>query len=169
MFTHQCYLVARILDTAISCSLTISVNIGREIEMKKLGFALALFAGLALSTSQALAEDSPLTVEGARTVNATEAKALFDKGVTFVDLRTDAAFDAGRIPGAVHLEFKTNFTDETLGKEAKKDQEVVLYCSGPTCMRAPEGSKKAVSWGFTKVFYYRGGFPSWQKAGYPVE
>lgn len=137
--------------------------------MKNLGFALALFVGLALSASPVMAGDSPLTIEGAKTVSATEAKVLFDKGVTFIDLRTDAAFDAGRVPGAIHLEFKTNFTEESLGKEVKKDQEIVMYCSGPTCMRAPTGSKNAVSWGYKKVYYYREGFPSWQKAGYPVE
>ena len=137
--------------------------------MKNLGFALALFVGLALNASPVIAEESPLKIEGAKTVNATEAKSLFDKGVTFIDLRTDAAFEAGRIPGAVHLEFKTKFSQESLEKEAKKDKDVVLYCSSVTCMRAPESSKKAVSWGYKKVHYFREGFPSWQKAGYPVE
>jgi rhodanese-related sulfurtransferase len=51
----------------------------------------------------------------------------------------------------------------------KKDQEVVLYCNGTSCMRSSEASAKAVGWGFAKVHYYRLGFPDWKAAGFPVE
>ena len=53
--------------------------------MKKSLLVLPLIAALfAVSAVQA---DSPTQVEGATTVDAATAKALFDRGVPFVDVR----------------------------------------------------------------------------------
>ncbi|HED12318.1 MAG TPA: rhodanese-like domain-containing protein [Gammaproteobacteria bacterium] len=112
---------------------------------------------------------SPTSINGATTVDAVKAKALFDKGVIFVDVRKDKDWNAGRIPDAVHIELKKVLSEKTLSKEVKKDQEVVIYCNGEKCMRSSKASAKAVSWGFSKVYYFRGGLPAWKAAGYPVE
>lgn len=112
---------------------------------------------------------SPESVAGATTIDAKQAKAMFDKGTVFVDVRSDKDWGAGRIPDAVHLELKKVFSDETLGKSVKKDQDVVLYCNGPSCLRSSEASAKAVGWGYTKVHYYRMGYPDWKQAGFPTE
>jgi rhodanese-related sulfurtransferase len=114
-------------------------------------------------------ETSPKTIPGAKTVSVDEAKALFEKGVPFVDSRSDADWNAGRIPGAVHLNLKKTFNKDSLMKVAAQDKEVVIYCNGPSCLRSSEGCKKAVSWGWKKVYFFRTGFPSWKKAGNPVE
>lgn len=127
------------------------------------------FLALVVSTS-IWASDSPMTVDGATTVNATEAKALFDGQALFVDVRKDSDWDAGRIPGAVHLDNKKGaFTEAALSDEIAKDEKVVIYCNGASCPRSAKGSASAVSWGFKKVYYFRDGFPAWKAAGYPVE
>lgn len=131
-----------------------------------IGAALLL---LTAHSVQAAGEISPMTVDGTTTVSATEAKALFDKGVIFVDVRSNKDWDAGRIPDAVHIELKKIFSDETLGKEIKKDEEAVFYCNGEGCMRSSIASAKAVGWDYSKVYYFRDGFPAWKNAGYPVE
>ncbi len=132
-----------------------------------------LFSVLALALTVAPAAQaekvSPESVPGVTTVDGAKAKALFDKGVPFIDVRNDKDFNGGRIPGAVHLDLNKNFTADSLGKHVKKDQEVVIYCNGPSCLRSSEGSAKAKSWGYSKVYYYRLGFPDWKAAGYPVE
>jgi len=112
---------------------------------------------------------SPEAISGANTVSPAEAKALFDKGVLFVDVRKDADWDAGRIPGAEHLDSKSKFTAEALADLAAKNEEIVIYCNGPKCMRSSESCAKAVEWGLKKIHYFREGFPSWKSAGYPVE
>jgi rhodanese-related sulfurtransferase len=117
----------------------------------------------------ALAKESPTDVAGAKTVDAAAANGLFDKGAVFVDTRNDKDWNAGRIPGAKHLDTGKNFSDGELAKHAKKDQEVVFYCNGVSCMRSSEASAKAVGWGYKKVHYYRLGFPDWKGAGYPTE
>ncbi len=114
-------------------------------------------------------KDSPKTVEGAITIDASEAKKLFDDGVLFIDVRKDKDWQAGRIPGAEHLELKKVFSKETLSELVEQDQRVVLYCNGEKCMRSSKATAKAVSWGFKNVYYFRGGLPAWKVAKYPVE
>jgi len=131
-------------------------------------FAPLLVALVAFSPAQAK-ESAPLKVEGAQTVSAAEAKKLFDAGAVFVDVRGDADFEAGRIPGAKHIPVKGKLTEAELLKVVKKDQPVVVYCNGVKCALSPEACEKAVAWGFTSVKFFRTGFPGWQEAGYPVE
>lgn len=129
-----------------------------------------IFLSLVLS-SFAIAADklSPTEVKGATTVDSTKAKALFDDGALFIDTRKNSDWDAGRIPDAIHLELKSNFTDASLAAEAKKEEPIVCYCNGHKCLRSSVCAEKAVSWGFKKVYYYRDGFPAWKAAGFPVE
>lgn len=126
-----------------------------------------LTAGLALP---ALAgKVSPTSIDGAVTVDTATARSLFDQEVAFVDVRKDSDWDAGRIPGAIHLDIKSRYNADNLAGEVGKDEPVVFYCNGESCMRSSDASRMAVGWGFSKVHYYRDGFPAWKAAGNPVE
>ena len=125
---------------------------------------------LALSlASVADAQESSLSVEGATTIQAAKAKTLFDRGVPFVDVRTNDLFEVSHIPGATHLDLFTAFNKANLLNVSAKDQEVVIYCAGPGCKRSSKACVQAVSWGFAKVYYFRGGFPAWRAAGFPSD
>jgi rhodanese-related sulfurtransferase len=137
--------------------------------MKLPKFIAAVFVGLLAFTPAHAAKKSPTTVSGAVTVDAGKAKALFDKGVPFVDVRKNSDWDAGRIPGAKHIELKKVLSEAELLKVAAKDKELVFYCNGESCMRSSKAAEKAIGWGFKKVYYFRLGFPSWQAAGLPTE
>ncbi|MEQ9138560.1 MAG: rhodanese-like domain-containing protein [Thalassobaculum sp.] len=136
--------------------------------MRKLIYALSLVFAIA-GADAAMAATSPTEVPGATTVDAAAAKQLFDKGVPFVDVRSNADWDAGRVPGAHHLELKSGFSADTLAKVVAKDAEVVIYCNGESCLRSSEACAKAAGWGFSKLYYFRDGLPAWQSAGFPVE
>ncbi|MFW5452541.1 rhodanese-like domain-containing protein [Thioalkalivibrio sulfidiphilus] len=118
---------------------------------------------------------SPETVPGTTYVSAADAKALFDRGVPFVDVRTASDFEAGRIPGAENLTVERDQSQSKITEQSlleligSKDAEVVFYCNSTGCWRTAAAAERAVEWGFTKVYYYRLGFPSWRDAGYPVE
>lgn len=114
-------------------------------------------------------EEAPLAVDGAQTVNVAKAKELFDQGALFIDPRGDADFDAGRVPGAVHLPINGGLSESSLSEVAKKDETLVFYCNGIKCGVSSKACTKAVAWGFTDVRYFREGFPGWEAAGYPVE
>ncbi|MHC4791720.1 MAG: tetratricopeptide repeat protein [Planctomycetota bacterium] len=76
-------------------------------------------------------EEGP-KVKGATTVDVATAKALFDRGVPFVDVRAEYRWAKGHIPGAVNLESYSVFSKIELSKIVRKDQEVIIYCSSPT-------------------------------------
>lgn len=122
-----------------------------------------------VSSAEEEKPDSPMTVEGATTIDATKAKELFDAKVAFIDTRKDSDWDAGRIAGAIQLDVKKVLTEESLMEAVAKDEQVVFYCNGLKCPRSSKASKMAVEWGYSKVFYFRYGFPAWKAAGYPVE
>lgn len=112
---------------------------------------------------------SPEQVEGAITTSLQEAKVLFDKGVVFIDVRNPRLYAKKHIPGAFHLDLKEAFNEAAVTAIAKKDQAIVIYCSGVKCSRSYRASEKALLWGFNKVHYFRGGIVEWKKAGYPVD
>ncbi len=99
--------------------------------MKQVRLVVSLVVLARSLASVANAQESPLSVEGATTIQAAKAKALFDRGVPFVDVRTNDLFEAAHIPGATHLNLFTSFNKANLLKVAAKDQEVVIYCAGP--------------------------------------
>ena len=69
-------------------------------------------------------------VKGATSIDATTAKALFERGVPFVDVRSERHWSKGHIPGAVHLFFYSVFSELELSKIVSKDQELVIHCDG---------------------------------------
>ncbi len=137
--------------------------------MRQFSYTVSFILLLLGATLTADAQESSLTVEGATTISADMAKALHDRGVPFVDVRTKDLFEAAHIPGATHLELFSTFDEPNLLKAAAKDKEVVIYCAGPGCKRSSKACTKAVSWGFEKVYYFRGGFPAWRAAGLPTD
>jgi len=130
---------------------------------------LFIFLCCCIPISFAAEKISPMTVAGTTSVTTDEAKKLFDEGVLFVDVRSTKAWNIGRISDAVLLDIKSNFSETSLSSEAKKADPVIIYCNGSDCLRSAKASKMAVGWGFTKIYYYRDGFPAWKKAGYPIE
>ena len=69
-------------------------------------------------------------VKGATTIDAATAKALFDRGVPFVDVRFNSDFKKWHIPGAIHLHPSFAFDEGALAKIVSKEEEVVIYCAG---------------------------------------
>ena len=137
--------------------------------MWKPHFLVSLVAALMCFIASAGAQESPVSVDGATTVDAHQAKSLYDQGVQFVDVRTPELWEASHIPGAHFMDLFSAFSEENLLKIAAKTDEVVMYCAGPSCKRSSKACVKAVSWGYKKVYYFRGGFPEWQAAGYPTD
>lgn len=154
----------------ISSPLGISRGLGRLRGSAWLRCLLgAVVVLLAWSPSLQAIELSPQTVPGATTVDAAAAKALFDRGVLFVDSRKGTDWEAGRVPCAVHIELKKVFNEEALRRHADNDTPLVFYCNAERCLRASKASALAVGWGFQEVYYFRDGYPAWKQAGYPIE
>ena len=69
----------------------------------------------------------------------------------------------------MNLDLSSGLSKEALSKVAAKDDEVVFSCFGKYCPYSAYACAKALLWGFTRVYYFAGGFPAWKAAGYPVE
>lgn len=108
-------------------------------------------------------------VSGATTVSVEDAKALHDRHVPFVDVRSKKAWKWGRVPKSIHIDLIKEFSEARLEQEfPDRTQEFVVYCNGPRCLRSSLAVERAVQWGFTHVYYFREGFPAWVESDYPV-
>jgi rhodanese-related sulfurtransferase len=143
-------------------------GIGRSSRLAKALVWSCLFSALAMAAAAADDGLSPLTVPGAETVTTEQAHALFQGGVTFVDVRNPRLFARRHIPGAHHLDLSSDFNKAGLEALVDKDQAVVIYCSGRKCSRSSNATGFAVDWGFTEVKYYRDGIVGWRDAGLPL-
>ena len=130
---------------------------------------IVVFTALVAFVSPVFSAESPEFIEGSTVIDVEKAKELFEQEALFVDVRKNSDWDAGRVPGAVHLELNKVYSEDSLLEEADKTEPVVMYCNGHKCLRSAEAVKLAVAWGFTNVYYFRDGFPSWSAAGMPVE
>ena len=143
----------------------------------------ALFAGILVSVN-AFGVDlpvktdksyvSPESVSGAETVDAAKAHQLWKDRAWFVDPRKPEQYEAGRIPGALNIEYDPGTQDQQLTEaslmaEVPKSEAVVFYCNAAGCDRSSWGAALAAEWGWQEVYYFRDGYPGWTKAGYPVE
>jgi len=106
-------------------------------------------------------------VEGAIEIDAAEAKTLHDHGIAFFDSRGKGHYGRGHIPGATNLYFHQ--VRESLADLVEQNAEVVFYCGDPKCHLAANSSAQALILGYTRVYYFAGGFSAWEVAGYPVE
>ena len=114
-------------------------------------------------------DNGTYTVKGAPKITVTEAKALHDRGVVFIDVRNPYSFQSGHIPGAVFLELTSMLSEETLAEHVGKDDEVVFHCFGQYCPYSAYACAKAMTWGYTRVYHFESGYPAWEDAGYPAE
>jgi rhodanese-related sulfurtransferase len=137
------------------------------IFLHRLLIAAALVVGFA---ALATAQDAPVLISGATTVNARQIFDLIDKSpnIVILDNRKEEDFAAGHIESAIRL-IDTEVTAETLARHiAAKDTPVLFYCNGVKCGRAAKATEKAVQFGYTKVYYYALGMDEWNKEGLPV-
>ena len=136
--------------------------------LKTLPFLALFIMGTNLMAGKHTAPDA---VAGTTNVTHVEAKELHDAGVLFLDVRGEAAYNEGHVAGSEHLDVKGDgFTQEAFNAlVGAPDAKVVIYCNGENCTRSAHAAEKAVAWGFTKVYYFRGGFPDWNNNEYPAE
>lgn len=112
---------------------------------------------------------SPETVDGTEAISLAQAKVMHAEGVKFIDVRSPRQFNKRHIPGAIHIYIKDGFNEEMLLKYVKKDEPFIVYCNGAHCSLSSKAAKKAVTWGFTKIKYFRDGFRAWRKDGNLLE
>ncbi|WP_298349582.1 metalloregulator ArsR/SmtB family transcription factor [Ferrimicrobium sp.] len=84
--------------------------------------------------------------------------------ITLLDVRPEAEYRAGHIPGARSLPYR-ELSEEL--HDIPSDGEIVAYCRGPYCVFAPDVVRFLRSRGILAK-RLRDGFPEWRRAGLPV-
>ncbi len=99
----------------------------------------AAFLSLALLAGPAAAEDAPLAIAGATTVDAEGVISLIEKHTDLVmlDNRREADFQRGHIEGAVRLLDTDVNADALAAAIATKDTPVLMYCNGLSAAAPP--------------------------------
>ncbi|SRR5579871_6554298 len=98
-------------------------------------------------------------------------KQRFDKkSCVILDARKPEEYQEGHIPGA--LNFYGNepekFAPLVMPQLPDKSKEIIAYCHGGDCDLSLQVARALQEAGYTHVEIFTGGWPDWQKAGYPV-
>jgi thiosulfate sulfurtransferase len=88
-----------------------------------------------------------------------EAKRLLDSGgALFVDIRDEASFQKGHIPGALLL---SEANTEEFVTQTDKTRTLVVYCYHGNASQS--AAAFLMDQGFRKVYSLKGGFNQWRK------
>jgi hydroxyacylglutathione hydrolase len=139
---------------------------GREVAEAVLDLSmigLDRVAGVFGAEAVAAWEAAGRAPEGVRRIAPAEGAARMKAGATLLDVRGRSEWEAGHVPGAVHI---------PLGYLAERIQElpagapVVVHCQGGT--RSAIASSVLQRAGVREVFDLTDGFAGWREAGLPV-
>ncbi len=126
---------------------------------------------LAAKIEEVRAERRQELYKGIKTVNLTQAYALFQQGqALFIDARKPDEYAELHIPQARNIQPSLL---ERQGGEAMagiaKDREIVVYCDQESCDLSLKVAERLQALGFTRVQVFLGGFRAWDEAGYPAD
>lgn len=136
---------------------------------------VALIIGIAFAYSACTTLAKDMTVDDFKAkalkhitqISPVDAKALFDKGVVFVDVREPDEFQAGHIRGAKNIPRGTVEWMVPKQISADKKASMVVYCEHGS--RGALATYRLVLMGYKNVENLEGGRAAWEKAGFPLE
>ncbi len=98
-----------------------------------------------------------------------DVKSRLERKETFqlIDVREDREWEAGHLPGAVHLGKGIIEPRYREGRSQTRPAPLVLYCGGG--FRSALAAKNLQEMGYTNVISMDGGFSGWKTAGLPIE
>jgi rhodanese-related sulfurtransferase len=115
-------------------------------------------------------EKAPESIAGTTLITAEKLIDLVDEldDLVIIDSRIVKDRKGGFIEDSISLP-DIDTTPETLAKHIpSKSTPVIFYCNGPKCGRSVKASKMAVKDGYSKVYWYRGGWEEWTNKKLPV-
>lgn len=123
---------------------------------------------LALSTEKPVV--SPDEIPGTTKVDAEQVLQLVQllPRLVVIDARIVSDRLQGYIEDSVSLpDIKTD-CDSLKKIVADRSTPVLFYCNGPKCGRSAKSAQKAIACGYTRLYWFRGGFEEWRAKDYPV-
>ena len=132
----------------------------------------ALFLSLTFAATLVAGEKpyAPENVPGATIVSAEEAvdMILSSQELVVIDSRKKTEYIKGHIEGAINI-LNTELALESLELIIpERSTPVLFYCNGVRCLRSSDSITRAVGWGYTNLFWFRGGWKEWTEKRLPV-
>lgn len=134
-----------------------------------LGLTLALCSSLAAATPPAVKVAIPDNIPGTTRVDAEGVIALAAKtpDVVIIDARIVGDRKHGYIEGSVSLPDEQTNCASLAKIIPKKSSPTLIYCNGVNCGRSVTSTRIALKCGYTKLFWFRGGYEEWLAKNYP--
>jgi len=137
-------------------------------------FQRTFFALILILFSSALsAEQKPYAPDSIDDVIIVSAEQVIDMILTnpdliIIDSRKKTEYLKGHIEGAINI-LNTRLKREDLERIAPgKSSAILFYCNGTRCLRSSDSIKKAKSWGYSQLVWFRGGWKEWSEKRLPV-
>ena len=132
----------------------------------------ALFILATFSTTLIAGEKpyAPEEMPGTTIVSAEEVieMILANPELVVIDSRKKTEYIKGHIEGAINI-LNTELGLEELEFIAPDRSTMLLfYCNGVRCLRSSDSLARAVGWGYTNLFWFRGGWKEWTEKRLPV-
>lgn len=107
--------------------------------------------------------------QGVELIDHNELRERLERGdLVVIDVRPEAEYAAGHIPGAISLPpDQLDRVDEVL-RDIPADREVAAYCRGPYCVYADDAVRRLTALG-RRAMRLEDGFPEWRRGDGPVE
>ena len=102
------------------------------------------------------------------TLTLEEAKAVFDRGVLFIDARDPEEFEEGHVKDAINLPVRhLDLYYQKVKERVPKDAEIVVYCASPECNAGLYLAEEMVALKYEHIKVMLDGWDGWEDAGYP--
>ncbi len=163
------------VPAAAQQKLVASLKKGNALNLAMKPASAADFKGVA-----SMLNTTPTNLPGAKIISAAEAKTLIAGGMKVYDVRLAEEFGHGHVPGAILVPYNEGSAKEVgfdpgddkfdLSKlPADKNTAFMMYCDGTICWKSYKSASMAIQNGWKNVIWFRGGFPEWKAAGFPVD
>ncbi len=123
--------------------------------------------------TNSFADDKPFAPEAIEGVVILTAEAaiemiLDNPDMAIIDSRKKLEYVKGHIEGAVSL-LDTEMTEHDLEYiVTNKESAILFYCNGVRCLRSSNAIVKVQNWGYSHIYWIRGGWKEWSKKRLPV-
>jgi len=85
-----------------------------------------------------------------------------------IDSRKKTEYIKGHIEGAINI-LNTELLLEDLDLIVPdRGTALLFYCNGVRCLRSSDAITRANGWGYTNLFWFRGGWNEWTEKRLPV-
>lgn len=148
VLSHQISVLSALLLSAVSVLLGMSLN---------------------FASSRPAMLHKPLSEQPGEIAVADAWRLVNSEGVLFLDAREEEMYRRSHLPGAESLPLDGFEARASHLRASLESLRLIVYCSGPRCLKADQLRDKLEAKGFKRVDVMRKGLAGWMEAGYPLE